>query len=572
MNENPGTQEEKKRIGDLLLEAGIITGEQLDRALEEQRSSGGRLCYNLIRLGALGADDLLGFLRDQFGVAAVNLDKFSVEEAVLNCLPPAFARHHKVVPLLLLDDTLTVAMMDPGRRVLVEEIEKMTGLKVDPLIAPEATLENAIDKYYGDIMAGGGDAAEEVLTLGDETEEKHLYQPVPPREGYTALEWLKRFILQAIKRRSREIHLEPVKKGLRARFRVGGRLYDGEMSPSEVGSKVTALALAYARIDPRSGAWNPMEGRMKVSVRGRQLRAALSSFPTLYGPRIVIEIMDEGLLGRDFQELGMSREIAEEVSRILHMKDGIFLVNAPPGQGKKTTFYSLLNYLKDEGGRNIMTLEHPIQYPLENVNQTQVTFGKGVDFYYGLKSMLRQNPDVIGLTDINDCRTLEMVFTAARQCLVVGLCSFWDNIQALEWIDNCGIGTTTQAHLIRSLMVQRLLPRLCSHCREQLDAPSDLVEGIREKRPEELVFYTGGGCDRCGKTGRSGRLGIFELLPLRFTIRDMLARSTELQIIYDEAQRQGMLTLQEDGLMKATQGLVDVRDVLDATREESAEE
>ena len=568
-----GSGEEKKRIGDLLLDAGVITEKQLREALKEQDRSGGLLCYNLIRQGSIGADDLLGFLREQFGVAAVNLDNFKIEAAVLSRLPADYARRMKVVPLHILDETLTVAMADPGRRETIEEIHDMTGLEIDPLIAPEATLENAIAKYYGSPEVGQSDAGGDgALVLGDEKEEGHLYLSAPPEEGYSAEEWLKRFVLQAIKRRSREIHLEPTEKGLRARFRVGERLHDGETAPPELKRKIVSRALLLARIDPGASLASPMEGRLRIGVRQRWLRSTISSFPTLYGERLVLEIMDEGLLGRDFQELGMSREVSDEVQRILNMRNGVFLLNAPPGQGKKTTFYSLLNYLKDEGGRNIMTLEHPIQYPLPNVNQTQVSFGRGLDFYYGLKSLLRQNPDVVGLTDINDCRTLELVFAAARQCLVVGLCSFWDNEQMLEWVSNCGISPTTQAHLVRGLMVQRLLPRLCSRCREETEAPAEMIEGIRDKRPEDLAFYTGAGCGSCADTGRAGRIAIFELLSLRFALRDLIARGTELRILHDEAQRQGMLTLQEDGIGKATQGLVDVRDVLDATSEEREEE
>jgi type IV pilus assembly protein PilB len=564
--------EEKKRIGDLLLEAGVITVEQLQAALEEKEARGGRLCFNLIRVGALKADDLLQFLSEQFGVAAVNLDRFQVSRDIVELVPREFAVKEKVVPLHLLDDTLTVAMVDPGRGNIVEKLGRITGMKVDPLIAPEASLVSALEKYYGGgdgVRAGEGEG---VLRLGEEKEEKHLYRSTPPREGYTTEDWLKRFFLQAIRRRSREIHLEPTVKGLRARFRSGGKLAEGETAPVKLRRGIVDYGLSLAGIDIRSSSASPMEGRLKVVVRKRALPVTLSSFPTIHGERLVFRIMDEGLIGRGLQELGMSKEVADEVGRALNMQTGVFFVSAPPGQGKKTTFYSLLDSLREEEGRNIMTLEYPVQYPVANVSQTQVSFGQGVDFYHGLKSLLRQNPDVVGLTDIRDCRTLELVFTAARQCLVIGLCSFGDNRQALEWIRNCGVSPTTQASLIRGLLVQRVLPRICSSCREKLDTPVELIEGVRDKNPEDLAFYTGMGCRKCGQSGRSGRLGIFEFLNLRFSVRDLMARNTDVQIVYDEALRQGMWSLQEDGIMKATQGLVDVRDVLESTRDEGVEE
>jgi len=557
--------EEKKRIGDLLLEARVITEEQLQQALEEKKARGGRLCFNLIRLGALKADDLLQFLSEQFGVAAVNLDHFHVGGEIVELIPRKFALEEKVVPLHLLDDTLTVAMVDPGSGEIVEKLGEITGMKVDPLIAPEASLVSALEKYYG----GGGGVrpvgAEGVLRLGEEKEERRLYRSTPPREGYTDEDWLKRFFLQAIKSRSREIHLEPTADGLRARFRSGGRLSKGETAPVGRLRGIVDFGLGLAGIDSGSSTGSPMEGRLKVVVRKRDLPVTLSSFPTIHGERLVFKIMDDVLVGRGLQELGMSKEIADEVGRVLNMQTGVFFVNAPPGQGKKTTLYSLLDCLRKEEGRNIMTLEHPVQYPVADVSQTQVSFGQGVDFYHGLKSLFRQNPDVVGLTDVSDCRTLELVFTAARQCLVIGLCSFWDNRQALEWIRNCGVSPATQADLIRGLLVQRVLPRICSSCRENLEAPVELIEGVRDKSPEDLVFYTGVGCRKCGQSGRSGRLGIFEFLNFHFSVRDLMARNTEVQIVYDEALRQGMWSLQEDGIMKATQGLVDVRDVLEST-------
>jgi type II secretory ATPase GspE/PulE/Tfp pilus assembly ATPase PilB-like protein len=445
-------------------------------------------------------------------------------------------------------------------------------MKVDPLITPQASLEKAIGRYYGGPGKTGdnGDPAPS-LAIDDEKEAKQLYLQSPPREGYSPLDWIRRFFLQTVKRRSREFHLEPREEGLRARYRIGDKLYEGEMAPVDLMRDITDRTLKLARMDG-GGEGVPREGRLKILVRNRELIVELSSYQTLLGTRIVFRIMDEGLLGKGFQELGMSKSIADDLSRILKLKTGLLLLNAPPGGGKRTTFYNVLYHLSRDKSRNIMTMEHPIQYPVEGINQTQVSFGQGVDFYFGLKSLLHQNPDVVALSDISDCRTLELVFNAARRCLVIAMGGFNDNLQALEWISNCGSGRESLAKLLRGLLVQRVLPRNCNKCREQLDTPEELVEGVREKRREELVFYSGRGCNSCGQTGRSGKLGIFELLSLRFTLRDILARGGDVQVLYDEAQRQGMWTLREDGIMKATQGLVDVRDVLDATRDEGSDE
>jgi type IV pilus assembly protein PilB len=555
--------DERKRIGELLLDAGVITDAQLREALEAQQRSGGRLCYNLIRLGHLSADDLVGFLRDQFGVAAVNLERYQVPDAVLRLIPANFARERRVVPLHALGGTLTVAMVDPSRAEDIAAIREVTGLEPEPVISPEAAVEAALQRYYpiGGARADGGDG---VLELGEDADARHVALPAPPPGGYSAEEWLRRFLLQAVRRRSREIHLEAHEDGLRSRFRVRGALQEGETAPPALRRTIALRARELAG----AGGGVPAEGRFRIHVRNRWLRATLSSFPTLYGERIVVKIVDESLLAREFQELGMSKENADEAQRLLGFRHGVLLINAPPGQGRRTTFYSFLSFLKGEGGRNIMTLESPVRFPIAGINQTQVGGGSGLDFATGLQSLLHQEPDVVGLTDLPDRQTLETAFAAGRRCLVIALCGLRDNQQALEWIRDAGVSPATQGLLLRGLLAQRLLPKICSACREPLAEPVRLLEGIRGQDSAELTFYTGNGCPQCGGTGRAGRVALFELLSFRDELRDRLLRGDPARLVLEEAQRLGMWTLREDGILKASQGLVDVREVLEATAAE----
>jgi len=553
--------DERRRIGELLLDAGVITADQLSAALAEQQRLGGRLCYNLIRLGHLKADDLVGFLRDQFGVAAVNLERYQVAETVLRVIPAAFAREHRVVPLHVLGNTLTVAMLDPSRAEEIAAIREITGLEPEPLICPEAALEAALQRLYPVASAGGAADGDGVLDLDEEGDARQLELAAPPPGDFSAEKWLRRIILQAVRRRSREIHLESYEGGLRSRYRVRGVLQEGETAPAGLRREIASRALALAGI-PAVG---PGEGRFRIHVRKRWLRATLSAFPTIFGERLVLKIVDESLLAREFQELGMSKEVADEAQRLLGYRHGVILVNAPPGQGRRTTFYSFLSYLKGEGGRNVMTLESPVRFPIAGISQSQVGGSTGLDFAAGLQSILHQEPDVVGLTDVPDRTTLEMVFNAGRRSLVVALCGMRDNKQALEWIRDAGISTATQGLLLRGVLAQRLLPKICSACREPLAEPVQLIEGIRDRRVEEFTFYTGSGCESCGGTGRSGRVAIFELLSFREGVRDSLLAGAPPQILVDEAQRFGMWSLREDGILKASQGLVDIREVLEST-------
>jgi len=549
--------DERKRIGELLLDAGVITAEQLDEALAAQQRCGGKLCYNLIRLGYLKTDDLVGFLRDQFGVAAVNLEHYQVPEVVLRLIPAAFARERRVVPLHVLGGAMTVAMLDPSRADDIAAIRELTGLEPEPVICPEAALEAALLRFYppeAPVVASG----EGVLELDEDGDARHAALTETPA-GLSAEEWLRRFVLQAVRRRSREIHLEAFEDGLHSRYRVRGVLQEGETAPPEFRREISRRALAIAGV----AAPAPGEGRFRIHVRSRWLRATLSAFPTLFGERLVIKIVDESLLAREFQELGMSKDVADEAQRLLAFRHGVLLVNAPPGQGRRTTFYSMLAHLKGEGGRNIMTLESPVRFPIAGVSQTQV--GGGLDYAAALQSILHQEPDVVGLTDLPDRATLEMVFAAGRRCLVVALCGFRDNRQVLDWIKDAGISAATLGLLLRGVLAQRLLPKICSACREPLAEPVPLIEGIRGRGVDELAFYTGSGCEQCGGTGRAGRVAIFELLSFREELRERLLRGGPSQVLIEEAERLGMWSLREDGILKASQGLVDIREVLEAT-------
>ena len=266
----------------------------------------------------------------------------------------------------------------------------------------------------------------------------------------------------------------------------------------------------------------------------------------------------------------MSHEVAGEAQRLLAHRSGVVLIAAPQGQGRRTTLSSFLSFLSAGGGRNVMTLENPVRFPIPGVAQSQVGGRTGLDFATGLQSLLHQEPDVIGLTDVPDRATLDMVFGAARRCLIVALCEARDTLQALAWVRDAGISPAAQGLQLRGLLAQRLLPKLCSSCREPLAEQPRLLEGIRGQDVRELTFYGAPGCAECGGTGRSGRVAIFELLAVREQLRDRLLRGDPLQLVVEEAQRLGMWTLREDGLLKASQGLVDVRDVLEATAGEEA--
>lgn len=556
--------EKRRRIGELLVEAGAVSPEQLREALAEQERGGGRLCHCLIRLGHLKPDELVGFLREQFGVAAVNLDRFAVAEGVLALLPAAFARRHRIVPLHALGGTLTVAMADPSRDADLRALRDLTGLEVEPLVAPEAVLEAALERLYPAPPAAGGADGSGELAVAEEAEARIALGAAAP-EGLGAEDWLRRFVLEAVRRRSREIHLEPCAEGLRVRYRLRGALQEGETAPASARAGIVRQALALAGL---AGAAAPAAGRFEVRIRRRRLAATLAAFPTIHGLRLVARILDEGFRIRELQELGLSREAADEVRRMLARRSGLVIVAAPPGHGRMTTLYSLLGQVRADGGRNIMTLECPVRHPVPGLNQTSVG-GSGPGFAAALRAILDQEPDVIALGAVPDREVLDLAIGAARSCLVLARCALRDAAAALAWFADAGVGRTTLGTLLEGMVFQRLVPRLCSSCRESLAEPPRLLEGVRGTRLEELNFYAGRGCESCGGTGRAGRLALFEVLGVHGRVRELLAREAPPRLIADEAQRLGMWTLLEDGVLKASQGLLDVREVLEAAGAET---
>ncbi len=549
-----------KRIGQVLIEAGLITEVQLAEALEMQQREGGRICSNLVRLGFLSADDLLRFLSGQFGVAALNIAHYRIPATVLALLPADLARRRRVVPLNVFEGNLTLAMEDPRDASAVEEVERATGLKVDPLITPSTVLQEALRRYYAADEGAPGGGGRKVLSLDEKSDHPAVFDAREAPGDLSPLNWLKRIIFLAIKKRSREVHLEPREGDMALRFRVGQRLVAGEDLPSDAGRGIADVLLAYGGCGA-AGSCRAREGWLTVKVKNHDLKLIFSIFPVIHGRRTLIRLADEGLLKRPLREQGMSEAEERGIRGVLAGRKGLYLVAAPAAQQRRWMMYQLIELVHDEG-TNVFTVEPQVLFPLAGVNQTVYADRRGCQRHEVLEAALRQEPDVLGLADLDDPRLVDGVWEASSRSLVIGTMPLADTGEALAWLQREHRHPLALAHLLLGILSVRFVPALCPRCRRPMSVKMEMIEGTRDMKPEEMKFQEAPGCEHCERTGRMGQIGLFESLIVDGEVRDLLAAETPAKVVHEEAQRRGMRTIFEDGLAKAARGEVDPRDVL----------
>jgi type IV pilus assembly protein PilB len=551
-----------KKIGQLLLEAGLITDAQLQSALESQRAEGGRVCFHLIRQGFLAADALLEFLRGQFGVAAVNISNYVIPFAVLSLVTGDIARRHRVIPVSLIDRVLALAMENPKDIEAVAAVEKHTGLTVDPLISPQAVIEEALDRYYPlDDAARPARAERRIFSLDDRNIPAAVFDTRETAGGLHPADWLRRVIFLAIKKRSREIHLEPREDGVRVRYRTGVMLINGETIPGNLGPPMAGILLDYSGLDSRVPGTRPREGWITVRVKERDLKVVFSTFPVIHGDRVILKLVDESHLRRPLGEQGLEKAAADRIRLALEQRGGVYMVSSPAAQQRNWALYHLIELLKTDD-LNVITVEPYVLYPLPGVNQTLYSGREGNRQRDAVEAALRQEPDVIGIADLEEQGVIEEAVVSAPRSLIIGTLAAAHSCETIQWLRAARSGSMALAHLFIGTLALRFIPRLCPHCRRPYTGRVDIIEGTRDLKPEEMTFFESPGCSRCEKTGRSGHLGLFESFILDDDLRDLFAEGAPPKVIYEEAQRRGMLTLLEDGLRKASRGEVDVRDVL----------
>ncbi|GAW94128.1 type II secretion system ATPase GspE [Calderihabitans maritimus] len=553
----------RKKLGDLLVEMGMITQEQLEEALKIQKETKERLGKVLTRLNYISEKDILEVLEFQLGIPKVVLSDYSLDSQTVHLIPEALARRHKVVPLRKEGNRLTLAMVDPLNVVAIDDVQLVTGCQVIPVIATEKEIDEVLDQFF---QPGLED------TYHNQKEE---FAPARVREDYNEEEAegavddapvvrvVNSIIQQAVRGRVSDIHIEPHQHKVRVRFRIDGMLRDAMNLPRQshaaVASRIKIMAdmdIAEKRI--------PQDGRIQIRVDDRPIDLRVSTIPTVFGEKIVIRILDRSTMLLNLNQLGFLPQIRERFEKIIRRPYGMLLITGPTGSGKTTTLYATLNELHSSE-RNIITIEDPVEYILEGINQISVNPKAGLTFANGLRAILRQDPDIIMVGEIRDRETAEIAVRAATTGhLVLSTLHTNDAAGAVTRLIDMGVEPFLVSSSLIGVVAQRLVRTICSRCREPYQLPPDAQErffmGISSDEP--VTLYRGRGCRSCDYTGYRGRVAIHEVLAVSETIRSLAGKRVAASAIRKVAVKEGMLTLREDGLEKVRQGITTIDEVI----------
>jgi len=543
------------RLGEMLIARHLIQPEDLDRALELQKERGDKLGKILVDMGFIALRDVLAALSEQLALPLVTLDTPPPVAAELEGLSARFMRQCRFVPLAIRDSTLTLAMADPLDFDTIAAVGAFSGLKIETALASEQEILDAIDKHYGesakqpfDVEAGAAQANEDLEHLRDMASEAPVIRLVNA------------MIAQAIERRASDIHIEPFEKEFRVRFRVDGVLFNQEAPPREMKAAVTSRLKLMAKLNIAERRL-PQDGRIKIKILGREVDLRVSTLPTLYGESVVMRLLDRSAGDfYDLRRLGFDDFMLSRMEHFTSLPHGIFLVTGPTGSGKSTTLYSALKKI-NIADKKIITIEDPVEYQMDGINQIHVNPQIGLTFAAGLRHIVRQDPDVIMVGEIRDRETADIAIRAALTGhLVFSTLHTNDAPSAITRLTDMGVENYLVTSSLVAVLAQRLVRLVCPHCKTPAgDAISP--EG------ERLETWLGAGCEQCGGSGYTGRMGIFEMMELNDELRQRIIANEDAAALTQTARRYGMRNLREDGWRKIRMGATTVAEVMRVTQE-----
>jgi len=566
--------EQKKRIGEVLMDQGLVSTDQLSAGLEEQKRSGLRLGKCLIKLGFISEDKLIDALSAQLDIQHVVLENFSFNKVLLKTVPEDMMRKYKVIPLFEKESVITVAMADPTNLRTIDHLKFKTGKEIDPVIATEKSIMAAIER---NLSSSGLEQISELLgsTKVDELDivkEEQSDERLTDEEGAQVVKIVNLLIQQAVSERASDIHIEPMEGYTRLRYRVDGELIERNPIPTQLRAQVVSRIKIMSGMDIAERR-KPQDGHFQIRHQNREIDLRVSTFPAMtrhYGAqeKIVLRIIDQTANMLSLQQLGLLPGTLSKFDEVIRKPDGIVLVTGPTGSGKSSTLYAglttLINYYSNK--KNIVTMEDPVEYVLEGIAQGQINPKAGYTFAEGMRSILRQDPDIIMVGEMRDIETCEMAIRAALTGhLVFSSLHTNDASSAYTRLIDMGIEPFLIASTVIGIMAQRLIRRICTRCREEYDPDPQVLQklGLRAG----IKMFKGKGCPQCNGTGYKGRTGLYEfLLPDRQVQAMILRRSTSDEIKQYMLQRGDFDSLRRDGLRKALDGITTLEQVLGATQ------
>jgi len=561
------------RLGDLLIKEGLITKDQLEKALAEQRSSGMRLGYALVKLGFVQETEITKMLARQYRMPAVDLSRFEVDPKIVKMVPGDVALKHLVLPLKREGRTLTVAMADPTNLAVLDDLKFITRYDIFPVIAGEYTLRNQLEKHYEQVDQQLGKLIEEIGEEADSEELEVLENKDEEGEAGAQLvddapvvKLINAILTDAVKRGASDIHIEPFEHEMRVRYRIDGALMEVMKPPLKLKAALTSrikimssLNIAERRV--------PQDGRIKLKMGKRVIDYRVSTLPVLFGEKIVMRILDKGNLTLDLSKFGFEAKAEEDLLRAILNPYGMVLVTGPTGSGKTTTLYSALSRV-NQIDVNIMTAEDPVEYNLMGINQVLVRNEIGMTFAAALKAFLRQDPNIIMVGEIRDIETGGIAIKAALTGhLVLSTLHTNDAPSTITRMIDMGIEPFNVSSAVNLIVAQRLVRRICNGCkREHTYSPEELKAlGTKIADWEGITFYKGAGCEQCSDSGYKGRAGLYEVMALSPELRRMILKGASTAELSDQAVKDGMLTLRMDGIMKIKKGVTTLEEVVKET-------
>ncbi len=549
------------RLGELLVRENLISLQQLQKAQEEQRRTGGRIGSLLVKNGAIAEHDLTNFLSKQYGVPAISLKDFDIEEEVLKLIPKATADKHQVIPVNRAGSSLIVAMTDPSNIFAIDDIKFLTGYNVEVVVASEQAIREAIDRYYSEkgpnldeVMQGFDDS--EVSVVEAEADLENANELEKSAEEAPVVKLVNLVLLDAIKKGASDIHVEPYEKDFRVRFRIDGVLYEVMKPPMKLRNAIISRLKIMSELDI-SERRLPQDGRIKLKLgKGKEMDFRVSVCPTLFGEKVVMRLLDKSNLQLDMTKLGFEEEQLKIFQEAIDRPYGMVLVTGPTGSGKTTTLYSALSKL-NEVSWNISTAEDPVEFNFFGINQVQMHEDIGLNFAAALRSFLRQDPDIIMVGEIRDFETAEIgVKAALTGHLVLSTLHTNDAPGTVSRLLNMGIEPFLVTASLNAIVAQRLCRRLCPECRKPAQ-PEDqalLDAGFGAEEIGTFQLFEPGGCKNCNDRGYKGRVAVYEVMPLWDPLKELVIQGCSTAELKQEAIRLGFRTLRMAALAKVKVG------------------
>lgn len=555
------------RLGELLIQEGHLTEEQLERALKLQKRENKKLGELLIGAGMVADDEVLSSLSRHLGMPAVRLRPGLIDPQIVDVVDKDVAEKHAIIPLFKVGNVLTLAMAEPQALLVVDDLERSTGLHIQPVIALEMNIRQFVKQYYAqsvkiDTFVASLDEAEVDIVDTEAIDEDVALDLSEISDGSPVVNLVNVSIMQAVKEGASDIHVEPDKRCVRIRYRIDGMLHDLMTPPKEWHAAITSRIKVLGRMDIAEKRI-PQEGRIHIVVENREIDLRISSMPTILGEKVVIRVLDKSNLQLNLDKLGYSQEMVLAIKRMLAKPHGLFLVTGPTGSGKTTTLYSALDLLRNSE-RNIITIEDPVEYQLELVNQIQVHDAIGMTFARALRSVLRQDPDIVMVGEIRDEETAKIaVQSALTGHLVLSTLHTNDSPGAVARLLNMGIEPYLLASSLIGVVAQRLMRTICPKCKSTYFPEESLLETIGWSGSQNRAFHRGQGCQVCHDSGFKGRVAIAETLELTRDLRQLILRRPSGNEIKNLLRGQGQWQeLKDEGMRCVKQGITSIDEML----------